>query len=997
LNKREFVEFAFIHSAFNSRSLSESYHRTALMLDSPSSDSITSSPARPLWSNWFHNLPIGRKQLLALLVCELIPIVGLGISSSIVLMNSLRTQLIAQAKSEVAVTETNYNIKINQMGFGSRGQSDNPAIITAAKNHQRNDNLSTDLQNQLQQILQNEVKTYQMEYATLIGKDLRIIVNANNKRSKETVTTAGLVPLIQQVLKDGRQIKASTIVDADELSKEAPPLPDGFNKQDALIRYVVTPVRDPENPDNVIGVLVFGDVVNRKPPIVENTLKSFGSGYSAVYARRTNGEFNLATALNKEDADAQKPQIDAALSDSAILKSAIDAKGEAVTQRIDINGQPYTVAAKAVPSRIVETPEGAVPEMGDNSSAVLVRGTPENIINQLLLNSMQQEAIVFTLALGAIAVWMAIFRRIVLKPIQELQQTTEAFTNGDRAARARIFAKDEVGQLAIAFNRMAENINASEVSLANEASRQAQQMRDARALSEITIRMRQSSNPTQILQTAINEARNFLKLDRVVVYQFEPGTTQGTVIAESIGNENYSVIQKVIETPVGLDHFEQYAMQSAWVIKNADKEMNELYRQQLAALHIKAEIAVPLRQENRVIGLICAQSCERAAQGHSESARDWQPSEIDAFAQLVTQTGYALDQSKLLQERQLALKDAEDRKSSLQQQIIQLLGEVQNVSAGDLTVRANANANDLGTIADFFNAVVENLRNLVLKVKQTSTQVSDLLSQNEDEVQHLADQARQQAQETTRTLNSVEQMTLSMQAVAERAQQAAIVAQNATNAAKSGETVMDSTVTSIYSLRATVEDATRKVKQLGDSSQQIGRVVSLINDLATQTDLLAINAGLEATRAGEHGRGFGIVANEIGELASRSATATREIAALIETTQQQITEVVEAMNRGATQVVEGAHLARNAKQNLIHVVQVSKQMDSLVNSISDAMVSQANTSQSVTNLIKEVAQVSTLTSDSSVRVSKALRQTVDVAEELQSSVGMFKVQANDRA
>ncbi|MBD1843230.1 GAF domain-containing protein [Cyanobacteria bacterium FACHB-63] len=948
----------------------------------------SSRPTRPFWSNWFHNLPIGRKQLLALLVCELIPIVGLGIGSSIVLANSLRTQLLAQAKSEVAVTETNYNIKINQMGFGSRGQSDNPAIITATRNHQRSENLSTDLQNQLQQILQNEVKARRIEYATLIGKDLRIIANANNNRTKETVTTPELVPLIQQVLRDGQQIKASSTVSWDELSKEAPPLPDRFSNQDALIRYVVTPIREPENSNTIIGVLVFGDIVNHKLPIVENTLKAFGGGYSAVYFRRENDEFGLASGLNQDSANPNQPQIDAALSDLAILKSAIAAKGKTVTQRIPVNGQTYTVAAKALPNRTVETPDGAVAEMGDNPSAILVRGTPETALNQLLLTSMQQEAIVFALAIGAIVVWTIVFRRIVLKPIQELQQATEAFANGDRSVRAGVFAKDEVGQLAIAFNHMADSINASEVSLANEVSRQEQQMQEARMLSEITVRMRRSLEPLQILQTAIDEARSFLNLDRILVYELKSCIVSGTIIAESIRSENLSLIHKTIASPLGLERFEQYSTQSIWVVKNAAKEMDDRYRQQLAQLDIKSEIAVPLKQENQIIGLICAQSCQQD--------RDWQVSEINFFAQLATQIGFALDQVKLLQEHQSAMQTAEDRKTSLQQQIIQLLGEIQTVSAGDLTVRANVTANDLGTVADFFNAVVENLRDLVLKVKQTSAQVNDLLNQNEEEVQHLATQARQQAQETTRTLNSVEQMTLALQAVADRAQQAAIVAQNAANAAKSGETVMDSTVTSIANLRATVEDATRKVKHLGDASQQIGRIVSLISDLATQTDLLAINASIEATRAGEHGRGFGIVATEIGELASRSTAATREIAALIQTIQEQVTEVVEAMNQGATQVVESAHSARNAKQSLIHVVQVSEQMDGLVNSIAQATVSQTRSFQSLTNLIKDVAEVSTQTSDSSVRVSKALRQTVDVAEELQASVGMFKVQGDDR-
>jgi twitching motility protein PilJ len=951
------------------------------MLDSrPGSQSAKS---RPAWINWFYNLPIGRKQLLALTLCEFIPMVGFGIGSTIVLTNSLRTQLLSQAKSELAVTETNYNIKVNQMGFGSRGQSDNPAVITATKNHQNNQAPPPELQ----KILQNEVKARRMEYATLVGKDLRIIASANNPRSKETINSPKLVALIQQVLKDGNQIKANEIVSGDELSKEAPPLPDGFKSQDALIRYVVTPVRDPDN-ENILGVLIFGDIANRKLPIVENTLNAFGGGYSAIYLRRADGNFSLATSLAKDDA--QQPQIDVALADPAVLQSALTTNGETVTRRLDINGQMHTVAVKALPNRIVETPERSVRVTADQPTALIVRGTPEVALNQLIWDSMQQQGMAFALALVTIAAWTALFRRIVVKPIQKLQQTTEAFADGDRAIRAEIYAKDEVGKLAMAFNHMADSIRSSQSALETEVTRQEEQTREARALSEITVRMRRSLNSAQILQTAITETRNFLKLDRVIVYQFQnPQTLDALISNESIGNETFSVINQTIPDPLGLQRIEQYHLQSAWVIHNSAAESNDAYKQHAATLNTKADLIIPLKQNEQVTGLVCAQMCS--------SSHQWQQSEVNFLSQLVTQIGYALDQANLLQKHQLALQEAETRKDSLQRQIIQLLGEVQNVSAGDLTVRANTNAGDLGIVADFFNAIVENLRTIVVKVKQSSAQVNDLLSQNEGEVEQLAAQARQQAQETTRTLDSVEQMTLAMQAVAERAQKAAISAEQAANAAESGETIMDSTVTSIYSLRATVEDATRKVKQLGESSQQIGRVVSLINDLATQTDLLAINASIEATRAGEHGRGFSIVANEIAELASRSANATREIAAIIETIQQQTGEVVSTMTHGATQAVESAHSARNAKQSLLHVVQVSQQMDQLVKSISETMAAQAMTSRSVTSLIQEVAEVSNRTSDSSLRVSDALRQTVGVAEELQSSVGMFKIQASDRA
>jgi twitching motility protein PilJ len=212
-----------------------------------------------VWLKRFHNLPLRRKQTAALAACQLIPILGLSIGSTLVLTNSLRTQLRAQAQSEVAVVETNYNIKVDQIGFGSRGQSDNTTIIDAAKLHQRKEALSTNVQDQVKQILKNEVKARNIEYATLVGKDLQIVVNANADRAKETITESALVSLIQTAMKENRQLKASEIVSWDELQKEGAPLPEGIAPQEALIRYVVTPVKNSDTQE-VIGALVFGEV-----------------------------------------------------------------------------------------------------------------------------------------------------------------------------------------------------------------------------------------------------------------------------------------------------------------------------------------------------------------------------------------------------------------------------------------------------------------------------------------------------------------------------------------------------------------------------------------------------------------------------------------------------------------------------------------------------------------------------------------------------------------
>jgi methyl-accepting chemotaxis protein len=234
-------------------------------------------------------------------------------------------------------------------------------------------------------------------------------------------------------------------------------------------------------------------------------------------------------------------------------------------------------------------------------------------------------------------------------------------------------------------------------------------------------------------------------------------------------------------------------------------------------------------------------------------------------------------------------------------------------------------------------------------------------------------------------------MTHSIQEVADNARQAAVVARMASSTAETGGLAMDRTVENIFKLRETVADTTKKVKRLGESSQRISRVASLIEQIALQTNLLAINAGIEAARAGEQGQGFAVVAEEVGELAARSAKATQEIEHIVESIQQETAEVVAAMEVGTHQVVEGTNLVEEAKLSLTQILGVSRQIDALVQSISTATVSQAETSQAVTELMKEIALVSERTSNSTRQVSGSLQETVGIAAQLQASVGTFNV------
>ncbi|MCF4967748.1 methyl-accepting chemotaxis protein [Nostoc sp. CMAA1605] len=329
--------------------------------------------------------------------------------------------------------------------------------------------------------------------------------------------------------------------------------------------------------------------------------------------------------------------------------------------------------------------------------------------------------------------------------------------------------------------------------------------------------------------------------------------------------------------------------------------------------------------------------------------------------------------------------------AALQMQLLELLSNVEGAARGDLTVRADVTTGEIGTVADFFNSIVESLRDIVTQVKQAANQLNTAIGSNEGAIRQLAEASLIQAAEINRTLDAVDNMTHSMQAVANSAQQAAVVATHAANTAMKSGQAMDLTVQNILSLRETVGETSRKVRRLGEASQQISRVVSIINQIATQTNLLAINASIEAARAGEEGQGFAVVAEEIGELAARSASATQEIEYIVENIQRETSEVVQSIEIGTTQVVAGTQIVEEAKQSLSQILEVSQQIDSLIQSISSATVSQVETSQTVNKLMQDIAKLSKRTSDSSHLVAQSLQQTVTISHQLQETVGTFKV------
>jgi methyl-accepting chemotaxis protein PixJ len=580
----------------------------------------------------------------------------------------------------------------------------------------------------------------------------------------------------------------------------------------------------------------------------------------------------------------------------------------------------------------------------------------------------------------ALIVWIS---GQIAKPLDRLVEASDRVAGGDLEVRADVSGTSESRTLANSFNNLVSQVKAL-------LDRQTAETERSQLLNEIVSQMRRSLNRDEILSTAVSQLRAGLETDRAIVYQFHDNW-HGTIIAESTTGRWRQILGETVEDPLREGLIERYRNGRVRVMNDIYAEdLTRCHRDILEGFQIRASIVAPIVYNNKLIGLLCAHHCS--------GTRIWQDTEIELFQQMSTQLGFALEQAELFQQREQARLEAEalsqeqrQQKESLQMQLINLLSEVEGASRGDLTVRADVTAGDIGTVADFFNSIIESLRQIVTQVKTSAGQVNEALGENEDAMRQLTEEALMQAEETTRTLDSVEEMTRSIQSVAQNARQAAEVARTASSTAQSGGVAMDRTVQNILGLRETVAKTTKKVKQLGESSQQISKVVSLIDQIALQTNLLAINAGIEAARAGEDGQGFAVVAEEVGELAARSANATKEIERIVENIQVETSQVVEAMEQSTAQVVEGTRLVEDAKHSLEQIVQVSRQIDELVQSISDTTVSQVQTSESVSTLMKAIAQVSTRTSNSSSQVSEALRQTVEIAQKLQTSVETFKV------
>lgn len=339
--------------------------------------------------------------------------------------------------------------------------------------------------------------------------------------------------------------------------------------------------------------------------------------------------------------------------------------------------------------------------------------------------------------------------------------------------------------------------------------------------------------------------------------------------------------------------------------------------------------------------------------------------------------------------RRLAETTAQNQRN--QRAILRLLDEMTNLAEGDLTVHATVTEDITGAIADSVNYAIDALRSLVATIHDTANEVSTAAENTRSTAMALTDASNHQAREIASASAAINDMASLAENVSRTAQRSADVAQESVEKSRAGADTVRSTIDGMDAIRDRIQETSKRIKRLGESSQEIGEIVGLINDIADQTNILALNAAIQASSAGEAGRGFAVVADEVQRLAERSAKATKEIESLVKTIQADTNEAVISMEQTTSNVVAGSDLAKQAGTSLADIEKVSNELSDLIQKISSAAGEQSNAATDVSSTMNVIQEITMQTSDGTNETAESIGNLTELAAELRKSVAGFKL------
>ncbi|WP_374415065.1 methyl-accepting chemotaxis protein [Ectopseudomonas oleovorans] len=343
----------------------------------------------------------------------------------------------------------------------------------------------------------------------------------------------------------------------------------------------------------------------------------------------------------------------------------------------------------------------------------------------------------------------------------------------------------------------------------------------------------------------------------------------------------------------------------------------------------------------------------------------------------------------MVRETNRRLAETAEKNERNQAAILRLLDEIADLADGDLTVAATVTEDFTGAIADSINYSIDQLRDLVATINLTAVQVAGAAQETQATAMHLAEASEHQAQEIAGASAAINEMAVSIDQVSANASESSAVAERSVAIANKGNEVVHNTITGMDNIREQIQDTSKRIKRLGESSQEIGDIVSLINDIADQTNILALNAAIQASMAGDAGRGFAVVADEVQRLAERSSAATKQIEALVKTIQTDTNEAVISMEQTTSEVVRGARLAQDAGVALEEIEKVSKTLAALIQNISNAARQQASSAGHISNTMNVIQEITSQTSSGTTATAKSIGNLAKMASEMRKSVSGF--------